>query len=97
MLQTVGVSHPLALACLAAFLHLLTAGGRTTSLKSVSSVSPTGLMAVRSFAKFCDARSGFFYYTGQSASTLKSEFQDIRNRFNGRYVRLYGACDRNGF
>ena len=36
-------------------------------------------------------------FLGQSAGTLKSEFKDIRNRFNGRYVRLYGACDRNGF
>ena len=36
-------------------------------------------------------------FPGQSAGTLKSEFKDIRNRFNGRYVRLYGACDRNGF
>jgi len=36
-------------------------------------------------------------FPGQSAGTLKSEFKDIRTRFNGRYVRLYGACDRNGF
>jgi exo-beta-1,3-glucanase (GH17 family) len=42
---------------------------------------------------------GFSYAVAgcQSAGTLKSEFKDIRNRFNGRYVRLYGACDRNGF
>ncbi|KAF9647816.1 hypothetical protein BDM02DRAFT_3097479 [Thelephora ganbajun] len=42
---------------------------------------------------------GFSYAVDgcQSASTLKSEFKDIRKRFHGRYVRLYGACDRNGF
>jgi len=42
---------------------------------------------------------GFSYSVAgcQSRSQLKSEFQDIRNRFNGRYVRLYGACDRAGF
>jgi hypothetical protein len=34
---------------------------------------------------------------GQSLSKLRSEFLDIRQRFNGRYVRLYGSCDRTGF
>jgi exo-beta-1,3-glucanase (GH17 family) len=33
----------------------------------------------------------------QSVDQLKTEFKDMRNRFNSRYVRLYGACDRNGF
>ncbi|KAI0305743.1 hypothetical protein B0F90DRAFT_1815321 [Multifurca ochricompacta] len=34
----------------------------------------------------------------QSLSQLQREFADIRNNFNGRYVRLYGACDgREGF
>ncbi|KAH9176339.1 glycoside hydrolase superfamily [Lactarius sanguifluus] len=33
----------------------------------------------------------------QSLSQLQKEFADIRNNFNGRYVRLYGACDREGF
>ncbi|KAL0956472.1 hypothetical protein HGRIS_002618 [Hohenbuehelia grisea] len=33
----------------------------------------------------------------QSAKQLKTEFLDIRQRFNSRYVRLYGACDRKGF
>jgi len=33
----------------------------------------------------------------QSAKQLQREFSDIRNRFNSRYVRLYGACDRVGF
>ncbi|CAL1707914.1 unnamed protein product [Somion occarium] len=33
----------------------------------------------------------------QSASQLNREFADIRKTFNGRYVRLYGACDRKGF
>ncbi|TEB27089.1 B-(1-6) glucan synthase [Coprinellus micaceus] len=33
----------------------------------------------------------------QSLSTLKKEFADIRNQFNGRYVRLYGFCDQSGY
>ncbi|KIM39249.1 glycoside hydrolase family 17 protein [Hebeloma cylindrosporum] len=33
----------------------------------------------------------------QSAAQLKKDFKDIRHTFNGRYVRLYGACDRQGF
>jgi exo-beta-1,3-glucanase (GH17 family) len=33
----------------------------------------------------------------QSLSQLQREFADIRNNFNGRYVRLYGVCDREGF
>ncbi|KAF9048843.1 glycoside hydrolase superfamily [Panaeolus papilionaceus] len=42
---------------------------------------------------------GFSYEVSecQSLSKLRSEFLDIRERFNGRYVRLYGACDRKGF
>jgi exo-beta-1,3-glucanase (GH17 family) len=42
---------------------------------------------------------GFSYEVSacQSQSELVSEFKDIRNRFNGRYVRLYGACDNEGF
>ncbi|KAF8622003.1 hypothetical protein AX15_007357 [Amanita polypyramis BW_CC] len=53
---------------------------------------------------WCDKRSeyafmGFSYEVSacQSLQQLKSAFKDIRNRFRGRYVRLYGACDRNGF
>ena len=42
-------------------------------------------------------RLTFGVYTGQSRSRLKSEFADIRNRFNGRYIRLYGACDRANY
>lgn len=33
----------------------------------------------------------------QSASQLKKDFLNIRNKFNGRYVRLYGTCDNKGF
>ncbi|KAG5724319.1 hypothetical protein E4T56_gene16071 [Termitomyces sp. T112] len=42
---------------------------------------------------------GFSYEVTQcqSLSVLKSDFLDIRKRFHGRYVRLYGACDRLGF
>ncbi|KAK0226693.1 glycoside hydrolase superfamily [Armillaria fumosa] len=33
----------------------------------------------------------------QDFNQLQSEFTDIRQKFNGRYVRIYGACDREGF
>ncbi|KAF9007458.1 B-(1-6) glucan synthase [Cyathus striatus] len=33
----------------------------------------------------------------QSLSQLRSEFLNIRQKFKGRYVRLYGFCDRTGF
>ncbi|TFK54069.1 hypothetical protein OE88DRAFT_1732786 [Heliocybe sulcata] len=33
----------------------------------------------------------------QSRERLIEEFRDIRYHFNSRYVRLYGACDRDGF
>ena len=35
--------------------------------------------------------------SGQSPSQLNAEFADIKYNFNGRYVRLYGACDNDGF
>jgi hypothetical protein len=34
---------------------------------------------------------------GQSPQQLKKDFADIRTRFHSRYVRLYGACDRDWF
>jgi hypothetical protein len=37
------------------------------------------------------------YLLGQSKSQLQKDFADIRNNFNSRYVRLYGACDKPGF
>ncbi|EIN11514.1 hypothetical protein PUNSTDRAFT_98632 [Punctularia strigosozonata HHB-11173 SS5] len=53
---------------------------------------------------WCDASTeyafvGFSYEVTacQSLKELTAEFLDIRHRFNGRYVRLYGACDRAGF
>ncbi|CAK5268687.1 unnamed protein product [Mycena citricolor] len=53
---------------------------------------------------WCDYASeyafvGFSYEVTacQDRGTLVSEFTDIRQTFNGRYVRLYGACDRTGF
>ena len=36
-------------------------------------------------------------FLGQSAATLQSEFKDIRTRFDGRYVSIYGRCDKDGF
>ncbi|KAF4620617.1 hypothetical protein D9613_000782 [Agrocybe pediades] len=53
---------------------------------------------------WCDASTeyaflGFSYEVTacQSAEQLLQEFSDIRHHFNSRYVRLYGACDREGF
>ncbi|KIY47143.1 glycoside hydrolase [Fistulina hepatica ATCC 64428] len=42
---------------------------------------------------------GFSYEVSacQSLEQLKSEFHNMRESFNARYVRLYGACDDNGF
>ncbi|PBK82234.1 hypothetical protein ARMGADRAFT_946948 [Armillaria gallica] len=43
---------------------------------------------------------GFSYEVTACTSVslaLQTEFTDIRQTFNGRYVRLYGACDRAGF
>ncbi|KAJ3514326.1 hypothetical protein NLJ89_g2435 [Agrocybe chaxingu] len=34
---------------------------------------------------------------GQSQEQLRREFKDVRYHFNSRYVRLYGACNRDGF
>jgi hypothetical protein len=34
---------------------------------------------------------------GQSLQQLKNDFADMRSTFHSRYVRLYGACDREGF
>lgn len=33
----------------------------------------------------------------QSVAQLKRDFSDIHHRYNGRYIRLYGACDLDGF
>jgi len=33
----------------------------------------------------------------QSLDQLQRDFADIRNTFNGRYIRLYSACDNQGF
>ncbi|KAF8151023.1 glycoside hydrolase superfamily [Crassisporium funariophilum] len=41
---------------------------------------------------------GFSYeVTNCNLTKLRKEFLDIKQRFKGRYVRLYGACDRSGF
>lgn len=36
-------------------------------------------------------------YSGQLRDQMKKEFSDIRTKFHGRYVRMYGTCDRKGF
>ncbi|KAK2464527.1 hypothetical protein APHAL10511_003506 [Amanita phalloides] len=53
---------------------------------------------------WCDPKTeyaflGFSYGISacQSRDQLIREFSDIRHHFNSRYVRLYGACDRDGF
>ncbi|KAG2017606.1 hypothetical protein CC2G_007105 [Coprinopsis cinerea AmutBmut pab1-1] len=33
----------------------------------------------------------------QSLDQLRREFTDVRNRFKGRYIRLYGFCDQPGY
>ncbi|KAF9460335.1 glycoside hydrolase superfamily [Collybia nuda] len=33
----------------------------------------------------------------QSLTKLRSDFLDVRTRFKGRYIRMYGFCDRTGF
>ena len=34
---------------------------------------------------------------GQSPQQLKAEFTNIRNKYKGRYIRLYGVCDKQGY
>jgi hypothetical protein len=46
---------------------------------------------------FIDLESELCLPLGQSKSQLHKEFADIRKNFHGRYVRLYGACDKKGF
>ena len=35
--------------------------------------------------------------SGPSLTQLQTDFANIRNTFNSRYVRLYGACQNDGF
>lgn len=35
--------------------------------------------------------------SGQSLAQLQTDFANMRKTFNSRYVRLYGACDKEGF
>lgn len=35
--------------------------------------------------------------SGQGPKQLDEGFKDIRQNFHGRYVRLYGACDKHGY
>lgn len=46
---------------------------------------------------FSFINSFIFLFLGQSLSQLQKDFANIRNTFHGRYVRLYGACDKEGF
>ncbi|PBK65487.1 hypothetical protein ARMSODRAFT_891754 [Armillaria solidipes] len=53
---------------------------------------------------WCDMKTeyafvGFSYEVTacQDLNQLQREFTDIRRRFKGRYIRMYGACDRIGF
>lgn len=34
---------------------------------------------------------------GQSREQLNADFRDIRQKFNSRYIRLYGFCDNEGY
>ncbi|KAI0743866.1 glycoside hydrolase superfamily [Daedaleopsis nitida] len=42
---------------------------------------------------------GFSYEISacQDSNTLKKDFKNIRDKFDGRYVRLYGACTQSGY
>lgn len=35
--------------------------------------------------------------TGQSLEQLNTDFRNIRQKFNSRYIRLYGFCDNEGY
>lgn len=37
------------------------------------------------------------FYSGPSLTQLKTDFSNMRKKFNARYVRLYEACDNKGF
>lgn len=39
----------------------------------------------------------FLVSSGQSLAQLQTDFANMRKTFNSRYVRLYGACDNEGF
>lgn len=36
-------------------------------------------------------------FIGQNKAKLQKEFKDMKQTFNSRYVRLYGACDNKGY
>ncbi|KAI0743867.1 B-(1-6) glucan synthase [Daedaleopsis nitida] len=42
---------------------------------------------------------GFSYEISacEHAATLKNDFANIRKTYNGRYIRLYGTCDKYGY
>ncbi|KAI0745414.1 glycoside hydrolase superfamily [Earliella scabrosa] len=53
---------------------------------------------------WCDPASeyaflGFSYEVTacQGPKQLKTEFTNIRNKYKGRYIRLYGVCDKKGY
>jgi len=94
------VSLLLALPCHLPFPLLLVAGGAITVQNMRLSESATKLLLVSKRAKddsVCLYPYQVMDLLGQSLATLRTEFKDIKNSFNGRYVRLYGACDRKGF
>jgi hypothetical protein len=49
-----------------------------------------------SFSSFRSMNPPFFS-SGPSLTQLQSDFSNMRNTFNSRYVRLYGACNQSGF
>lgn len=51
----------------------------------------------------CESHSGYSndHYSisspGQSPAELKKDFGNIRTKYKGRYIRLYGTCDNKGY
>lgn len=55
------------------------------------------ITACKSYNDYTHAEGCLICGKGQSLSTLKQDFLNIRQTFNGRYVRLYGFCDNAGY
>ena len=55
-------------------------------------ITPCEFLTFHTFSVLCTSP-----FLGQSLAQLQKDFADIRNTFNARYVRLYGACDNAGF
>lgn len=59
----------------------------------------TGTATAAALVLGCTHRLPRYAYLlpGQDLNTLKKDFKNIRDKFDGRYVRLYGSCTQNGY